>query len=89
MVAHTFIFQLGYPISGLFGVASNSSDPENGKFFSTGRMASRDLPLSRMDGRTNKCKTRITIYDAMQVQHATVVDGAEKVQDACTLNVHE
>ena len=68
----------GY-VSGLFGVASNSSDPENGNFFNTGRMASRDLPLSRMDGGTNKCKIRITIYDAMQVQHATVVDGAEKV----------
>ena len=32
---------------------SNSSDPENGKVFTTVRMASRDLPLSRTDGRTN------------------------------------
>ena len=36
-------------VSGLFGVTSNSSDSEKEKFFSTGRLASRDLPLSRTD----------------------------------------
>ena len=36
-------------VSGLFGVASNSSNPEKEKFFSTGWMASRDLPLLRTD----------------------------------------
>ena len=48
-------------VSGLFGVASNSSDPEEEKFFSPGRMASRDLPLSGTHIQTDKCKISIMI----------------------------
>ena len=42
-------------VSGLFGVASNSSYPEKEKFVSTGPIASRDLRLSR----TDKCNFSI------------------------------
>ena len=49
-------------VNGLSCVACNSSDPEKGKVFSTGRRASRDLPLSR----TDKCNFSIMISDHSQ-----------------------
>ena len=50
-------------VSGLPRVMSKLSDEEKDNFYSSGRVASCDLPLSR----TDKCKISTMMYDTIKI----------------------